>query len=41
MPPQRRTTIEDAQSKIVAAVRRLEETGEILVTRGDEEELIV
>jgi flagellar motor switch protein FliG len=41
MPPQRRTTIEDAQSKIVAVVRRLEETGEILVQRGDEEELIV
>ena len=34
MPPQRRKVVEEAQSKVVAAVRRLEEAGEIFVSRG-------
>jgi flagellar motor switch protein FliG len=34
MPPQRRKSVEEAQSKIVAAVRRLEEAGEIFISRG-------
>ena len=34
MPPQRRKVVEEAQSKVVAAVRRLEESGEIFVARG-------
>jgi flagellar motor switch protein FliG len=46
MPPQRRKSVEEAQSKIVAVVRRLEEAGEIFVSRGaasgeDEEEQVV
>jgi len=35
MPPQRRKIVEEAQSKVVAAVRRLEESGAIFVARGD------
>ncbi|MFN8224898.1 MAG: flagellar motor switch protein FliG [Gaiellales bacterium] len=35
MPPQRRPVIEEAQTKIVAAVRRLEDAGEILISRGE------
>ncbi|HEY4347362.1 MAG TPA: flagellar motor switch protein FliG [Gaiellaceae bacterium] len=34
MPPQRRKVVEEAQSKVVAAVRKLEEAGEIFVSRG-------
>ncbi len=34
MPPQRRKVVEEAQSKIVGVVRRLEESGEIFVARG-------
>lgn len=34
MAPQRRKVIEEAQSKVVAIVRRLEESGEIFVARG-------
>lgn len=42
MPPQRRRVVEEAQSKIVAAVRRLEDAGEIVIARGgaNEDELI-
>ncbi len=36
MPPQQRRVIEEAQTKIVAVVRRLEEEGTILLARGDE-----
>ncbi len=36
MPPQRRTVVEEAQSKIVAVVRRLEDAGEIVISRGGE-----
>jgi flagellar motor switch protein FliG len=34
MPPQRRKVVEEAQSKIVAVVRRLEESGAIFVARS-------
>jgi flagellar motor switch protein FliG len=37
-PPQRRPVIEEAQSKIVAAVRRLEESGALVIRRGNSEE---
>jgi flagellar motor switch protein FliG len=33
-PPQRRRVIEEAQSRIVAIVRRLEESGTIMISRG-------
>jgi flagellar motor switch protein FliG len=36
-PPQRRHVIEEAQSTIVAAVRRLEETGALVIRRGADE----
>jgi flagellar motor switch protein FliG len=43
MPPQRRKVVEEAQTKIVAVVRRLEESGAIFVSRdgasGDEQVL--
>jgi flagellar motor switch protein FliG len=35
MPPQRRRVVEEAQTKIVASVRRLEDAGEIILARGD------
>jgi flagellar motor switch protein FliG len=43
MPPQRRRIIEEAQSKIVAAVRKLEDSGVLFIQRGtaDENELII
>jgi flagellar motor switch protein FliG len=42
MQPQRRKVIEEAQTKIVGAVRRLEEAGEIVLSRGGvDEELVV
>ena len=43
MPPQRRRVIEEAQTKIVAVVRKLEDEGQILISRGDEadEEAVV
>jgi len=42
MPPQRRRVVEEAQSKVVAAVRRLEDAGEIVIARGgaQEDELV-
>jgi len=42
MPPQRKRAIEEAQSKIVATVRRLEDAGDIIISRGagDEEAVI-
>src|SRR3954452_9050798 len=33
-PPQRRRVVEEAQSRIVGAVRRLEEAGQITISRG-------
>ncbi len=43
MPPQRRKVVEDAQSKVVGVVRRLEESGAIFVARegAAEEEQVV
>jgi flagellar motor switch protein FliG len=41
MQPQRRRVIEEAQTKIVAAVRKLEEAGEIVISRGGEDEIVV
>jgi flagellar motor switch protein FliG len=41
MPPQRRRVVEEAQTKIVAVVRRLEDAGAITISRGgDDDELI-
>jgi flagellar motor switch protein FliG len=41
MPPQRRKVIEEAQTKVVAAVRRLEDSGEVVISRGGAEEDLV
>jgi flagellar motor switch protein FliG len=41
MPPQRRRVVEEAQSAVVAVVRRLDEAGAIVLSRGsDEDELV-
>ena len=37
-PPQRRRVVEEAQGRIVASIRRLEEAGEIIIGRGGGEE---
>jgi flagellar motor switch protein FliG len=39
-PPQRKRDIEDAQSKMVAIVRTLEEAGTIVLARGEDEAVI-
>jgi flagellar motor switch protein FliG len=41
-PPQRKAVVEEAQGKIVAAVRRLEDAGALIIRRGaeDEEEVV-
>ena len=42
-PPQRRRIIEEAQGRIVGIVRRLEEAGAIVISRGaegDDDELM-
>jgi flagellar motor switch protein FliG len=41
MGPVRVRDVEQAQQRIVSVIRRLDETGEIIVSRGGEEELIV
>jgi flagellar motor switch protein FliG len=41
MPPQRRSKVEEAQSVVVATVRRLEETGAVFLVRGGDEDDIV
>ncbi len=41
MGPARLRDIEETQQKIVAIIRRLEDTGEIIVARGGEDEVIV
>ena len=38
MPPQKRHVVEEAQSKVVAVVRRLEEAGQLTLSPGDAEE---
>jgi flagellar motor switch protein FliG len=40
-PPQRRSVVEEAQSRIVAVIRRLEETGAITIGRQEDDELVV
>ena len=37
-PPQRRSIIEEAQGRIVATIRRLEDSGAIVIARGDDGE---
>jgi flagellar motor switch protein FliG len=37
MPPQRRAAVEEAQGKVVAVVRRLDEEGTIVLPRSDDE----
>jgi flagellar motor switch protein FliG len=41
MGPVRVRDVEEAQQKVVNVVRALEEAGEIIISRGGEEELIV
>ena len=41
MPPQRRKDVEEAQSKIVAVTRQLEEAGDIQVFRGADADEVV
>jgi len=41
MGPVRLRDIEEAQSRIVSVVRRLEEAGDLIISRGGEDELIV
>jgi len=38
--PQRLKTVEDAQAKIVQVIRALEESGQIVITRGDDEQMV-
>ncbi len=40
-PPQRRKSVEEAQGRIVGVMRRLEEEGEIVVSRGNSEDDVV
>lgn len=39
--PVRLRDVEEAQQRIVATIRRLEEMGEIIIARGGEDEIIV
>ena len=41
MGPVRLRDVEEAQSRIVAVIRRLEETGEIVIARGGGDDIIV
>ena len=38
--PVRLSNVEEAQAKIVAAIRTLEESGQIVLSRGDDEEMV-
>jgi flagellar motor switch protein FliG len=40
-PAQRRSIVEEAQGRIVAAIRRLEESGAIVITRGSDEDQLL
>ena len=40
MPAQKRVVVEEAQSRIVAIVRRLEEAGGIVISRGNDDEML-
>jgi flagellar motor switch protein FliG len=37
-PAQKRSVVEEAQGRIVASIRKLEESGEIVITRGSDED---
>jgi len=39
-PPQRKRVVEEAQGRIVAIVRRLEEAGAVVLSRGDEDAVV-
>lgn len=41
MGPVRLRDVEESQQKIVAVIRKLEETGEIIVARGGGDEVVV
>jgi flagellar motor switch protein FliG len=41
MGPVRLSTVEEAQQRIVAIIRRLDEAGEIIITRGDQNAVII
>ena len=41
MGPVRLRDVEEAQQKIVNIIRQLDETGEIIIARGGEDEIIV
>ncbi len=41
MGPVRLRDVEEAQTRIVSTIRRLEETGEIIIARGGEDEIVV
>ena len=41
MGPVRLRDVEEAQQRVVSTIRRLEETGEIIISRGGEDEIIV
>ncbi len=41
MGPVRLRDVEEAQQKIVAAIRRLEDAGEVVISRGGEDEVVV
>jgi flagellar motor switch protein FliG len=41
MGPVKLRDVEDAQQKIVSVIRRLEDAGEIVISRGGGDELIV
>ena len=40
MPPQRKRVVEEAQGRIVAIVRRLEEAGAIVLSRGEADDVL-
>jgi flagellar motor switch protein FliG len=37
-PAQKRSVVEEAQGRIVASIRKLEESGEIVISRGNSDE---
>jgi flagellar motor switch protein FliG len=41
MGPVRVRDVEEAQQRIVSIVRRMEEAGEIVISRGGEEEMLI
>ena len=41
MGPVRMSDVEDVQQKIVGIIRKLEESGEIIIARGGDEDLLV